>query len=121
MKRGGGSGHHRQVDETGDGHGDGDVDFGGGIALRLIVLTADLGKRRMQIDHVRHDGGTQYPGGQKYRIAVRQIGQRHPLQQRRKLRLRECQLDDVSGGDEQQQAANHPFQRLLPAFLQHQN
>lgn len=85
------------------------------------MLTADLGERRMQIDHVRHDGGAQYPGGQKYRIAVRQIGQRHAFQQRRELRLGERQLDDISGGDEQQQAANHQLQRLLPALLQHQN
>ncbi len=68
VERGGGGRHHRQINKTGDGHGDGHIQLGGGVALAFVAAFAALRQRRVKIDDVRHNGRAQYAGRQEDRL-----------------------------------------------------
>ncbi len=114
--------HHRQIDEAGDGHGDGHIDPGGmqPLADRALILRV-LGQRRVQVDDVGHHGGTEHPSGQIDGLAVGQTGEDSPFQQAGQMGAGEDQLDDVGRRNKQQQTAHHELQRFLAAGLQHQD
>ncbi|WP_262811285.1 hypothetical protein [Enterobacter quasiroggenkampii] len=79
--------HHRQIDKPRDGHGDRDVPLGGGVALFTRPTVEMLRQRGVQINHVRHDGRPQHPGGQEHRFRGWQAWDRHPFSELRQIRL----------------------------------
>ena len=118
----GGHGHHGQVDEAGDGHGDGHIDPGAVQPLgHAALILGVLGQRRVEIDDVGHHCRPQHAGGEIDGIAVGQAGEEGAFQQAGQMGAGEDQLDYVGGGHEQQQTSHHELQRLLAAGLQHEN
>ncbi|WP_157841594.1 hypothetical protein [Enterobacter sp. FB] len=81
------SSHHRQINKPRDGHGDRHVPLGGGVTFFTRPTVEMLSQRGVQIDHVRHDGRPQHPGGQEHRFGGRQAWDRHPFTELRQIRL----------------------------------
>ncbi len=77
MEDAGGHDQHRHVDEPGDRHGDDDVDLLEAEDAAALVGSAPdhaaLGQRRVQVDHVRHDGRAQDPGRQEHALGVGEL------------------------------------------------
>ena len=87
VKSGGCGGHHRQIDKPRDGHGDRHVPLGGGVTFFTRPTVEMLSQRGVEIDHMRHDGRPQHPGGQEHRFRGRQAWDRHSFTELRQIRL----------------------------------
>lgn len=73
------SSHHRQIDKPRDGHGDRHVPLGGGVTFFTRPTVEMLSQRGVEIDHMRHDGRPQHPGGQNTASEVGRLGIAIPL------------------------------------------
>ena len=67
--------------------------------LRACGDNAAAGQVRVQVDHVRHDGGADDPHRQQHRVVTRQAGHHAVVEDLGPVRPRQDRLDHVAPGD----------------------
>ena len=125
MKGGGRHHQHGGIDEPGHPHGDGDVGHlekkQAALLSRLVGDNAPLGQRRVQKDHVGHDGGAENAGGQQDALRAGELGNDGMIGDLAPVGPAEKGFDDVAEGDDPQQGGDDRLHRAKSAGLQGQD
>src|SRR5215212_834544 len=113
---------HRGIDQTGDPHGDQDIDqFVTEDAPLLLGCTshdAVLGQGRVEIDDVWHDGGAEDAGRQEYGLRAGKAGMEHGLPRGGEVRPAQDRLDQVAEADDADKGGDDRLQEAEAVALQ---
>src|SRR6266511_191738 len=121
---GGGDHQHRYVDESGQGHGDQDVEPRVAVErFRLLVVLRDdplLRQGRVEADHVRHHRRAEDADGEQHRLVAGEVRDDGMPTDRAERRVREPELAEVADADHEDEGGDHGFERAEAVALEPQ-